>query len=77
VRQGDRYVLFSEQGDLIFADLSRGGYKELSRARVIEPTGPAQRREVVWTHPAFANRCAFIRNDKEIVCVSLAAQANQ
>lgn len=73
VRQGDRYVLFSEQGDLIFAELSRGGYKELSRAHVIEPTGPAQRREVVWTHPAFANRCVYVRNDKEIVCVSLAA----
>jgi len=75
VRQADRYVLFSEQGDLILASLSREGYRELSRAHVIEPTGPAQRREVVWTHPAFANRCAYIRNDREIICVSLAAPA--
>jgi hypothetical protein len=28
---------------------------------------------VVWSHPAFAGRCVFARNDKELVCVSLAA----
>ena len=28
-------------------------------------------RDVVWSHPAFADRCVFARNDKEIVCVSL------
>jgi hypothetical protein len=27
---------------------------------------------VVWSHPAFANRCVFARNNQEIVCVSLA-----
>ncbi len=26
---------------------------------------------VVWPHPAYANRCAYIRNDKEIICVNL------
>ncbi|MCA8997617.1 MAG: PQQ-like beta-propeller repeat protein [Planctomycetaceae bacterium] len=72
VKHKDRYVLFSEQGDLIFAKMDRQGYHEISRAHVIEPTGPAQRRDVVWTHPAFAHKCAFVRNDKEIVCVSLA-----
>lgn len=71
IRQGERYLLFSEQGDLILANLSRQGYQELSRAHVIEPTGPAQRREVVWSHPACANRCVYVRNDREIVCVSL------
>lgn len=74
VRHENRYVLFSEQGDLIFAHMDRAGYHEISRAHVIEPTGPAQRRDVVWTHPAFANRCAYVRNDKEIVCVSLAKE---
>jgi len=28
-------------------------------------------RDVVWCHPAFANKCVFVRSDKEIVCVSL------
>ena len=29
-------------------------------------------RQVTWCHPAFANKCAYVRNDKEMVCVSLA-----
>ena len=44
------------------------------RAHVIEPDHEARGRKVVWSHPAFARRCVFIRNDKEILCVSLAAQ---
>lgn len=72
VQHEDRYVLFNEQGDLIIAKMSPQGYSEISRAHLLEPTGPAQRRDVVWTHPAFANRAAYVRNDKEIVSVSLA-----
>lgn len=75
VRQAGRYVLFSEQGDLIFARLSGEGYQEVSRAHIIDPTGPAQRRSVVWSHPAFAHRCVFARNDKELVCMSLADES--
>ncbi|MDX1966706.1 MAG: PQQ-binding-like beta-propeller repeat protein [Planctomycetaceae bacterium] len=74
VKQADRYFLFSEQGDLIIARLTPDEYIEVSRAHLLEPTGPAQRREVVWTHPAFANRCVYARNDKELVCVSLAKE---
>ena len=72
VQHEDRYFLFSEQGDLIIARFSPTAYTELSRAHLLEPTGPAQRREVVWSHPAFANRSVYARNDKEIVSVSLA-----
>lgn len=69
-----RFVLFNEQGDLILAKLSPGGYEEVSRAHVIDPTNPmaGKPRLVVWTHPAFAGRCVFVRNDKELVCVDLA-----
>jgi hypothetical protein len=28
----------------------------------------------VWSHPAFAHRCVYARNDKEILCASLAAE---
>jgi outer membrane protein assembly factor BamB len=73
VKNGDRYFLFAETGDLIIAKLTPERYEEVSRAKVIEPTGAAFGRKVVWTHPAFADRCAFIRNDKEIICVGLAA----
>ena len=74
VQNGDRYFLFSETGDLIIARLSAEKYEETSRAHLLEPTGESFRRPVVWSHPAFANRCCFVRNDKEIVCVSLAKE---
>ncbi len=79
VEQGDRYFLFNEKGDLIIAKLTPRGYQEIDRANILAPTsqltggkfGPARR--VVWSHPAFAGKCVFARNDKEIVCISLAA----
>jgi len=71
-KNGERYFLFSETGDLIIARLTKDGYQEVSRAHILEPTQEAFGRAVVWSHPAYANRCAFVRNDKEIVCVSLA-----
>jgi outer membrane protein assembly factor BamB len=74
VAQGDRYFLFNEQGDLIIARLSPEKYQELSRARLIEPNNHDARRPVVWSHPAFANRSVYARNDAEIVCASLAQQ---
>jgi len=66
-----KFFLFSEVGDLIVADLSRKAYKEISRFHVLEPTGEAFGRNVVWSHPAFAEKSVFARNDKELVCVSL------
>lgn len=72
VRNGDRYFLFSETGDLILARLSAKSYDEISRFHVLEPTGECFGRDVVWSHPAFANKCCYARNDKELVCVSLA-----
>jgi outer membrane protein assembly factor BamB len=73
VKNGERFLLFNEKGELILARLSPKGYEEVSRARLLEPTNAARGRAVVWTHPAFANRSVYARNDKEIVCVSLAA----
>ena len=72
IKNGDRFFLASESGDLIIAKLSREGYQEISRWKVLEPTGFGWDRDVVWSHPAFANKCVFARNDKEIVCASLA-----
>ncbi len=70
--KGNRSFLFSEQGDLIIAKLTPEKYEELSRSRLIEPDNRDARRNVVWSHPAFANKSIYARNDKEIVCVSLA-----
>jgi outer membrane protein assembly factor BamB len=77
VRQGsaagdDRTWLFSETGDLILARLTPTAYEELGRMHLLAPTNECFGREVVWSHPAFANRCVFVRNDRELVCVSLA-----
>ncbi|HJZ93827.1 MAG TPA: PQQ-binding-like beta-propeller repeat protein [Gemmataceae bacterium] len=75
VKNGPRYFLFGETGHLIIAMLTPKGYEEIDRAKILDPTNDAfGSRPVVWSHPAFANKCVYARNDKEIVCYSLAAE---
>ena len=38
VKNGDRFFLFNEKGDLIIAKLTPQGYEEISRAHLLEPT---------------------------------------
>jgi hypothetical protein len=71
IENGGRFFVFNEQGDLVIAKLTPKGYEEIDRAHVLEPTNPLAGRPVVWMHPAFADKCMFARNDKEIICVSL------
>ena len=75
VRNQDRVWMFNERGELIIARLSAKGFQEISRARLLEPTEEQLRRRngVCWAHPAFANRHVYARNDRELVCASLAA----
>jgi len=68
----DRFFIHNEQGDLIIANLTSAGYEELSRGKLVEPTRQTLRRMTIWSHPAFAMKSVFARNDKEIVRVSLA-----
>jgi PQQ-like domain len=75
VKNGSRFVLFSETGELILAKLSPSGFEELSRAAILDPTNPDPGRKVVWSLPAFANRSLYARNDEELVCVDLSAGA--
>ncbi len=76
VRHGEKYFMFNERGELLIAKLSPRGFEEISRTKVLEPTTAQlnQRGGVCWSHPAFANRCLFARNDDELVCVSLASE---
>jgi outer membrane protein assembly factor BamB len=74
IKNGDRFFLFNEKGDLIIADLSPKGYKEISRAHLLDATTSTWGRDVLWSHPAFANRSVFVRNDKELLRVSLAVK---
>jgi outer membrane protein assembly factor BamB len=74
IKNGDRFFLANEKGDLIIAKLSPKGYEEISRAHLLDPTNHDPGRDVVWSHPAFANRSVYARNDQEIVCANLAAR---
>jgi len=76
VKHEDRFFLCPDNGDLVIAELSAKGYVELDRVKLIEPTDRDGGSPIVWSHPAFAGRCVFARNDREIICVSLAASGN-
>ncbi|KPK44736.1 MAG: dehydrogenase, partial [Phycisphaerae bacterium SG8_4] len=73
VRNQDRIWMFNERGELIISKLSPEGFHEISRAKIIEPTeGQLNRRGgVCWSHPAFAYRNIYVRNDRELICVDL------
>lgn len=74
VQNGDRVWMFNERGELLITSLSPDGLNIISRAQLIEPTRDQlnQRGGVCWTHPAFAAKHVFVRNDRELVCASLA-----
>lgn len=73
IENGDRTWMFNERGELIIGKLSEKGFEEISRAKLIAPTlrQLRQRKGVCWSHPAFANKCVFARNDNELVCADL------
>jgi outer membrane protein assembly factor BamB len=74
IQNGDITWMFNEHGELIISRLSPDGFEEISRARLIEPTTGQLNRMgtgVTWTHPAFAGRHVYVRNDRELVCADL------
>jgi outer membrane protein assembly factor BamB len=75
VRESDRVWMFNERGELMITKLSRDGLKILSRSQLIAPTRDqlGQRGGVCWSHPAFAEKSVFARNDQKLVRVSLDA----
>jgi WD40 repeat protein len=63
-------------GNFILARLTPKGYEELGRTLLVEPTaGYRPAGPLTWAHPAYANKCVFARNDRELVCASLAADS--
>ena len=83
VRNGDRYFVNNDLGDLIIARFDEKGYHEIDRTGLIEPTAnsafgsrPGSRRRlsdriVNWSHPAYANGHIVARNDGVILSASL------
>jgi outer membrane protein assembly factor BamB len=77
VRHGERLFVNNDRGELVIVKPSPEGYQEISRTFLLKPTSPpGNRRElggVNWSHPAYANRHIYARNDEEIISASLAA----
>ena len=73
---GDRLFINNDRGELIIVQPDPAGYKEISRTALIKPTSPpGNRRQLVnvnWSHPAYANRHIYARNDEEVIAASLA-----
>ena len=72
VDAGEAVYGLTDQGDLIVLKLSPEKCEVLARAHILETTHAAKGRKAVWAHPAFADKHVYLKNDKEIVCVSLA-----
>jgi outer membrane protein assembly factor BamB len=74
VKHEDNIWMFNELGELIISKLSPQGFHEISRAKLIKPTRGQLNRGVCWSHPAFAYKHVYIRNDEELVCANLSAK---
>ncbi len=74
VSQGDMTWMLNEQGELMVGKLSPEGLELTSRASVLEANQmrqPNRQGGVCWSHPAFANKCVYLRNDNELICIKL------
>jgi hypothetical protein len=74
IEHGQQTWMFNEHGELLITELSSKGLTIISRAKLIEPTLGQLNRSgtgVTWSHPAFANRFIFARNDNRLVCAYL------
>jgi outer membrane protein assembly factor BamB len=76
VRNADRVFINNDRGELIIAKLTPTGFQEISRTQLIKPTSPPGNRRqltyVHWSHPAYANKHIYVRNDEEIIALSAA-----
>ena len=64
--------LFTDRGDLVLCRLTVAGYQELGRSHLLEPTADYGQHKMAWVPPAYSGQRVFARNDKELVCASLA-----
>ena len=76
IRNGNCVWMLNERGELVISQLSPTGFHEISRAKLIDATQAQldQRGGVTWSHPAFANKRVYTRNDKELLCADLSAK---
>jgi len=62
LNQSARVLILNSEGDLILAELTPVGYKELTRTNLIEET---------WAHPAYAETRIFARSNTKLVAYEL------
>lgn len=81
VKNGDRYFVNNDLGELLIMRFTPDGPQVIDRAALIKPDtecgyGPRRFANdlVNWVHPAYANGHVIIRNDSEIRRVSLRAE---
>jgi outer membrane protein assembly factor BamB len=68
-------LLFTDRGDLILSRLTASGYQELGRFHLLDPTAEYGQLKMAWVPPAYSGQRVFARNDKELVCASLASMS--
>jgi outer membrane protein assembly factor BamB len=73
---GSYVFIYNELGELILTQLAPEGYKEISRTTLLEPSYQFGGRKLTWAAPSFANGHVFARNEKELICASLASAAS-
>ena len=75
VTRNDNVWMFNERGELLIGKLSPEGFTEIDRTKLIDPTEEQLRMRggVCWSHPAFADRHIFVRNDNELAAFDLSA----
>lgn len=75
VQNGDRTWMTTEKGEIVIARLTPQGFQRLSSARFITAETELRGRNhpIAWSHPAYADRSLFARNDSQLVCIPLAA----
>lgn len=78
VKNGDRYFMNNDDGDLLIMKFTPEGPIEIDRTKLIAAdtnSGFGPRRlyasTVNWVHPAYANKHIIVRNDHEILRASL------
>lgn len=60
-----KLIVSTMQGELVLVTASKAGFRELARAEIMEKTRQA---------PCFSDGFVFLRDDQEILCVSLRAE---
>src|SRR5262249_4658257 len=60
----NKLLMHSDSGEIVLIDPNPKEYRELCKAKVCGET---------WAHPAIANGKLFVRDARELICVSLSS----